>query len=61
MEVAYKLATSHEAEAQQIDELVTRNRVYPGRQRLGGIVGMPLIVHRQQRLLHDIRRTCLHA
>jgi hypothetical protein len=42
--------------AQVVDELVARDRVHPGRQQLGGIVGVPLGVDRQQHLLHEILR-----
>ena len=42
------------APAQQIHQLVARDRVHPCRQRLVGIVGVALVVHRQQRFLHEI-------
>jgi hypothetical protein len=42
------------APPQQVDQLVARNRMNPCRQRLTGILGMALVVHGQQGLLHQI-------
>ena len=42
------------AAAQRIDQLVAGDRKQPGRERRVGVPGMPLQMHRQQNVLHDI-------
>ena len=40
--------------AQQVDDLVARDGVHPGRQRLAGVVGVAPAVHGDQCFLHQI-------
>ena len=42
------------AAAQRIDQLVARDREQPRRERRIGVPGMPLQMHRQQNILHDV-------
>ena len=42
------------APAQQVHQLVPGDGVHPGRQRLGRVVGVALVVHRKQRFLQQI-------
>src|SRR5258705_7827913 len=43
---------------QEIDQFITRDRMYPRRQGLDGIIGMSLEGNRQYRLLTQILRLC---
>jgi len=42
------------APAQQVDQLVARDRIDPGGDRLPRVIRMPLIVNGQKQLLHQV-------
>jgi len=46
---------------QEVDHLVARDGMHPGRERLRGVIGMSLVVDGQQRLLHEILHFVGHA